>query len=495
MKKRNVFKLTAFLLLLCFLLSAVSCTIPFLKPQENEPATDSETLDKEEQNPAPVEDDDEEDEEPPKKEEKKEEDVYCELQKYTIIYPNNGDLALYYTAMCLSDYFLNELAIEIPYKTDAQAESAYEILIGRTNRQASLAVASRYLQADEFLIAKSENQVVFRGNNYMCAGAAGYFVKNCIEKIDDVYAVHMNTLKTLNTASALTQKWEETENVILLIGDGMGRNQVLKTVSTGKIRVWEGDRLPGQAYCTTRSRSVELGSASYTDSAAAATALATGYKTINGYVGLNENKKSVKNVRELAEEVGAKTAILTTDKITGATPSGFLVHVDDRNNTTEIEKQQKAITDAGVISLCKGSLGDSLFDYTREDLWKVSKCGSRFFTMIEESEPDHGGHNNDMDAVVLGVKRLNECVAYAAAFTLMHPDTALIVTADHETGGIELGTNGKYHFTVSTHTNTNVPVYAIGSGIDTLLAEDLIDNLDIARFMASVYGAEAWGQE
>ena len=415
------------------------------------------------------------------------------LEKFTVVYPDSGDAYAKYTAMSLADMILGCSGIKLATTTDKTAETDYEILIGNTNRKASADAAAVKLADDEFLLAKEGNKIVMLGRKFMCAGAAGQFVNECLAPSSKGAAADAKNIPSIAQAKPGKQVWKDTKNVILMIGDGMGRNQVLSTIAAGKIPEWEGDSFPGQTYCTTASRSVKTGSAAATDSAAAATALATGTKTTNGFLGMNYKGKSIPNVRELAVEAGCRTAILTTDKITGATPAGFLVHINDRNSTDAIQKQIDEHVKAGDVLVCEGSLGNALLNKTRDALSLISENGSRFFTMIEEAFPDKGGHNNDYDKMMTGVTRMNDCVAYAAAFTMMHPDTALIVTADHETGN--LTESGKsYVYKQTGHSNKDVPVYGIGAGIGEFLKPSKIDNTDISKFIAKVYGASSWGE-
>ncbi len=417
-----------------------------------------------------------------------------DIRKYSIVYPADAAMPVKFAAMNLADYILNYAGLTIPLVTDKEAETEYEILVGETNRAASAEAVKVKLADDEFLLAKSGNKLVMLGKEYMCAAACGKLMNVCLAATGLNTAANAVDIPEIAAAKPDKPVWKETQNVILMIGDGMGRNQVLQTIADGKISRWEGDTFPGQAYCTTYSYSVQIGKSSYTDSAASATALATGYKTYNGYVGLSPQKKTIKNVRELANEIGAKTSILTTDKITGATPAAFLAHEPDRDSTENIQTQINKVVADDKVQYCKGSVENALFADVRESLQLISDNGSRFFTMIEEAFPDKGGHNNDLAKMMTGVKRLNECVSYAACFTMMHPDTALIVTADHETGGLTPSGN-TYTYTVTTHTNTDVPVYAIGAGVQNLIGSGKIDNLDISRFIAKTYGASSWGQK
>ena len=243
------------------------------------------------------------------------------------------------------------------------------------------------------------------------------------------------------------------------------------------------------------------GNATFTDSAAAATALATGYKTTNGYLGVTKYNKTVQNVRELADSVGAKTAVLTTDVITGATPGGFLVHHFSRSDTAILQKQVDALLEAGSIDYCKGSVDDNLIDETRAALQTISEGDSTFFAMIEEAYIDKHAHYIRIPDVIHTVTRYNESIAYAVQFTLCHPGTALIITADHETGGITESATSEYGYvwtsytssTYTEHTNKNVPLYAVGSETEYFNGRDT-ENIDIAKFIAGVFGAANFGQ-
>jgi alkaline phosphatase len=89
------------------------------------------------------------------------------------------------------------------------------------------------------------------------------------------------------------------------------------------------------------------------------------------------------------------------------------------------------------------------------------------------------------------VRRFNTAIQYAATFTASRPDSVLIVTADHETAS--LTTTGGYD-AGGNHSNKNVPVYAMGYGTE-IFNDTTVNNVDIARFMASVYGLDTFGGE
>jgi alkaline phosphatase len=285
-----------------------------------------------------------------------------------------------------------------------------------------------------------------------------------------------------------------------MAGAGMGHNSVNLALKNG-LSEFVAQQLPYVCKAVTKSQSVIDGNASFTDSAAAATALATGYKTTNGYLGVTKYNKSVQNVRELADAAGAKTAILTTDVITGATPGGFLVHHFSRSDTAILQKQIDALLEAGAIEYCKGSVDNKLIDETRVALQTISEGDNTFFAMIEEGYIDKHAHNIRIPEVIHTVTRYNESIAYAVQFILCHPGTALVITADHETGGIVESKNSQYGYiwtshtspTYTEHTNTNVPIYAVGPETEFFNGKDT-ENIDIAKFIASVFSDAAFGQ-
>ena len=105
-----------------------------------------------------------------------------------------------------------------------------------------------------------------------------------------------------------------------------------------------------------------------------------------------------------------------------------------------------------------------------------------------EAYIDKRSHNNDLQATIEMTARYNKLIAYVVRFTLCHPDTALIITADHETGGLMLNKNtGKYVFTSTNHTNSDVPVYAIGDGTE-VFKDKKVDNTEIAKFIGEIFG-------
>ena len=430
------------------------------------------------------------------------------LSEYTIVYPagaENNDKLTYYVAVNLYDYILNNAGIALKMVADSTAPTANEILIGKTNRQESRAVANTTLADDEYLLFQSGSKIVMMGNTYMVGGAASALMNKYFASQGANVAINVTNLPTAAAPAKFTFK--KATSALLLVGDGMGFEHIQAGVAAG-LTEFVAERLPYKTSVVTASQSVLDGDAEYTDSAAAATAMATGYKTTNYYVGKTPDGQNVQNVRELAHSTGAKTGILTTAKIADATPAAFLAHAMDRNDTsigTDINKLQ---ADGGVTY----ALGDTndltkvkeeaLIANAREMLSVLSENNSKFFGMIEEAHVDKNSHKVQSGARSLAdvqnsVKCYNEVIAYAIAFTLMHPSTVLIVTADHECGKLDFNeATGGYRFDSNDHSNANVPFFGIGDGIAELVAgKTEIDNTDIAKFIAKVYGETAFGQQ
>ena len=428
------------------------------------------------------------------------------LSRYTIVYPAGTDtatddtLCAYFTALALADTLEEVAGIRLSVVADTAKSTTNEILIGKTNRQASKTAAAQQIADDKYVLWQNDTKLVMMGNSYMVGGGAGalvniYFASQGVNV--DIDATDIPTEITQKTFT-----FQKATSAILMIGDGMGNNHIDATLHSGALQSFIARDLPYQALCTTASQSVIDGKKGFTDSAAAATALATGYKTLNGYVGMDENKVSRENVREVAHAAGANTGVLTTDVITGATPAGFLCHNKSRSDTDVLQSQINALVDNDRIDYCKGDVND-LAKHARTALNQLSKNGDNFFIMIEEAHIDKYSHKGDtsMTRMQECVVRYNRTIAYAIAFVMLHPDTALIITADHETGGLTKQADGRYVFENATsatyweHTNNNAPIFGLGEGVDELIkAGTITDNTLIAKHIAGIFGETAFGQ-
>ncbi|GAB4312136.1 MAG: alkaline phosphatase [Bacteroidales bacterium] len=306
---------------------------------------------------------------------------------------------------------------------------------------------------------------------------------------------------------------ERPENIILLIGDGMGVAQIYAglTVNGGHLNL---EKFPVCGFSRTQSASDWV-----TDSGAGGTALATGHKTYNHAIGVDPDTVRVPSILELAEEHGKSTGLIATSEISHATPASFIAHVPNRKDQAAIARQfpgsgidffagggakyifegenppaqqltmsgYSLLTDisqldtlttlpAGLLawpnkppSVLKGR-GDYLPSVTQKALELLSGNPKGFFIMIEGSQIDWGGHDNDIDYVTSEMIDFDQAVGKALAFAEKNGKTLVIVTADHETGGLALPEGDfeaktvKGKFTTGGHTGVMVPVFAFGPG-------------------------------
>lgn len=415
-----------------------------------------------------------------------------DLSEYTIVYPKTCDLVTYYTAYALSDYILNGTGVEIEVVDDTATETKYELLVGDTNRAASNIGIT--LTEDQYSLSYSEGKVVMQGDYHMAGAAASTLIHDYLTAKDGG-TVDVTNIPT--TAAAATFTFKEATSAIIMIGDGMSSLHFDAAVDTGVIPEFVASKLPYKGECTTYSYSVSSGSASYTDSAASATALSSGYKTKNGYVGVTPAKISKPNIREVAHDAGAKTAVVTTDVITGATPAGFLCHNDSRKDTTILQNQINKLIAEKKVDYTYGAGKNNavkLTNYTREALSIISENNGKFFMMVEEAYIDKNSHNNDLSKTTKSVENYNDAIAYCIAFTMIRRDVLLVITADHDCGNLVKKANGTYNYTSGDHTNKNVPVFALGDGAAELISKPVIDNTDIPKAVAKIFGNTTLGK-
>ena len=386
-------------------------------------------------------------------------------------------------------------------------------------------------------------------------------------------------------------------NVILLIGDGMGQAhrfaaQLLAAGSHSRLAM---DRLPHLGQMGTMPADPTT---FVTDSAAAATAIATGVKAHNGSVSIDPNGRERTTILELARASGRSAGLVSTCQITDATPAAFAAHVPHRVDQSEVARQYIERAQVDVIlgggaahwfpygaalppalqrggAWCGiGTAGDliararelgyefiadaaglqrsrqrraqepgaqllglfaaqeffnqaeeglgavydppvSLADLTSTAIGVLSRNPNGFFLMVEESAIDRMAHRNNAPLTLKGVLELDRAVQVALAFAERTPDTLVVVTADHECGGLAVagsedqpypyepggglldtllaGEDGPFPVADATygfvlgwattgHTAASVPVSAIGPGSELLSGS--IENTDLFHVMA-----------
>jgi alkaline phosphatase len=297
----------------------------------------------------------------------------------------------------------------------------------------------------------------------------------------------------------------EIKNVIFLIGDGMGVSytsayRYLKdNPSTKEVEQNEFDKyLVGQ-----QKTYPEDPHQNVTDSAAAATAMSAGIKTYNAAIGVDNDGSSVKTVLEAAKEKGKSTGLVATSEITHATPASYGAHDVSRKNMNAIadDYYEEMINGGHKIDVMLGGgvsnfvrqdrdltkefqkdgysyvttkeemlknnnsriLGlfapggmpkmldreatmPSLKDMTETALGKLSQNKKGFFLMVEGSQIDWAGHDNDIVAAMSEMEDFENAYKAAIEFAKKDKHTLVIATADHSTGGYSIGARGDYNW-------------------------------------------------
>ncbi len=377
----------------------------------------------------------------------------------------------------------------------------------------------------------------------------------------------------------------KAKNVILFVGDGMGgaARDAIRLAIAGEKGELAMDSMP-YAGLFHSSSTIPV-----TDSAAAATAFASGVKTYNGAIGMDADKKPVKTIMEYAKEVGKSTGVVTTSQVTDATGAAFGAHVEDRSKQSDIALQyltkakldvilgggedfwfpagapgaypdeptedpsekskgtqgnlvDKAkqlgytyVTNAAEMQRAKGGKllglfaneemfqqreegqGDiydpvvSLPDMTKKAIDTLSANKKGFVLMVEEEAIDEMAHANNAKQVIRAGEQLNNAVKVAKDYAKKHPDTLVIVLADHETGGLAIeskddkdesgdgiskedgpfpiaGSKETFYvdWTTSGHTAVDIPVTATGAGAS--LFTGVYENTDIFYKLADALG-------
>lgn len=314
------------------------------------------------------------------------------------------------------------------------------------------------------------------------------------------------------------------KNVILLIGDGMGEQHI----EAGNI--YRSNKLNMERFAVigeVMTRSLTPGA---TDSAAAATAMATGVKTYNRRISYKDGK-NLETVAELAKAAGKKVGVVVTKPVTDATPAAFLSHAKGRGDSESIARQLvdfnadilfgltddamdalKAEIPTAERALCTtfdeinasgseqiyglledGAIqtagSDTLSSLTSTALTKLSQNNENgFLLIVEGSKIDTASHDNDMEAMLAELNAFDAAVNTCRNWAQANGETVVMVTADHETGGLEIPkfdntdanaakqearealinyeSSDKW-FTRSGHTSANVNyfIYATGSEI------------------------------
>ncbi len=346
-----------------------------------------------------------------------------------------------------------------------------------------------------------------------------------------VYAADQNdTVKVASFAqvgdATAIPNVKPVKNIIILIGDGMGVNAVgaARAASFGR-----GDGLVmDKAQALGQSLTWSLSNDFITDSGAGGTAISCGQRTTNGRIGADKDGRPMKTILELAKGLGKSTGVVVTCSVTHATPADFLAHVKDRNNEWEIarqisvapvdvllgggysyflpavSKESRRDDDLDLLAAMRKrgmTVTTSVEEFRALDLNKVqsvaglftpyhmAKAPQReiplpemvedaikvlshnqkgFFLMVEGSQIDWEGHANNLQGNVAETLDFDQAIAKAVDFAAKDGNTLVLVTADHETGGLAINDANEKEGTITAgwthgdHTGGAVPLLAWG---------------------------------
>jgi len=324
------------------------------------------------------------------------------------------------------------------------------------------------------------------------------------------------------------------KNIIFLIGDGMGVNYVAASFFDDENNPYRNFKSIGLVNTTSSDRLI-------TDSGAAATVLATGHRTVNRYISIDSAGNRLKTLFQFAKEKGKSVGIVSTSSVTHATPAAFYAHTDNRGRETDIAFQlaesdvdviigggtqfflsdiiggsrkddinvihkmenksykwlnsfdYKTIVDADKV-LClmeKNGLKpaseriNTLGDFTKAAIDNLKSNENGFVLMVEGSQIDWAGHENKQDYLLSEMRDFNYAITEALNFAHEDGNTLIVITADHETGGMAItggnldGKNQKLGFVSKSHTAGFVPVLSYGPSEDKF--RGILENYEIGQ--------------
>ena len=330
-----------------------------------------------------------------------------------------------------------------------------------------------------------------------------------------VVILFLAALNILNAQNVLPK------NIIILIGDGMGINYVGASLLQDPNSPFKDFKTIGLSITCSADKLI-------TDSAAGATAIATGYLTNNKYISVDTLKQPLYTIFEHAEKLGLSTGLVVTATVTHATPGAFVGHTNDRNDQTLIASQMVEQDVDVVIGgglkyfLPKGFSGErvdnifltdklinkgyalpnsyselnslpdtvkqfyallemdglpeslrrdySLGDLTKKALTHLKNDSDGFVIMIEGSQIDWAGHDHKSKELLEEMKDFSSAVTEALVFAKADSNTLVLITSDHETGGMSItkGNNNaselELSYTSKGHTSSPVGIFAFGPG-------------------------------
>ncbi len=335
---------------------------------------------------------------------------------------------------------------------------------------------------------------------------------------------------------------QKPKNLILLIGDGMGFSQL-----TGARMALKGPngRLTLERFPVTGWSSTHSATEVYTDSAAGASALATGFKTDPSHLSVSPDGQPQETLFEKALSNGKALGLVTDSMIFDATPSAFGAHRPYRRDYAEIAEQLMVLKPEVLV-------GETRSSFDRDEAWQarfrrfeeagyarldalasldqalsfdpaqgqgpwlglypagsiadadtepglaalavlalkqLSQNPNGFVLMVETEETDTASHRGDFDRMVEGIRALDQVAEIAVDFASAARDTLVLATADHETGGLAIlggdhGQSQRVRWATGNHSAEPVPVLAYGPGSEAFTG--VLDNAEVGRLLADL---------
>lgn len=416
------------------------------------------------------------------------------IKEFCIIYADEDGEYAKRAAKYIQDTVEDRIGITLPLFDDDEVDPGkHEIVVGNTNRAISQKLDAE-CEGLEFAILADNGSVALEADYFVIAAAAYFFTETCIPMknfeatVPEEIKIHTPIVK-------------EAKNFILLIGDGMGvyQTQIFDYVDND-IEYGDGEDifygylLPYQGYSRTSSLS------GVTDSAAGGTALSTGYKTYNEYIGRDKDQNDIMSLTELACTLGMGGGVMSTETDSGATPASFSTHADSRNSSSDIIKGQAAAKQKyGMHLQCGFDFYDEKnMDYIEDeivDMLKTLEANEKgFFLMYEEAHIDKHCHNNKLDKAMKAIVRFNQAIARFMEYAFYNPETFVLITADHETGDLYPNEEGVLEYHHDDHTGANVKIFAYGDGAELFDGVE-IENVQIAHTIAYFMGVEDFGDQ
>ncbi len=333
-------------------------------------------------------------------------------------------------------------------------------------------------------------------------------------------------------------KGKKVKNVILMIGDGMSLMHIYTAWTCNRGKLWiENAQYTGLSKTWASNRLI-------TDSGSGGTSLATGHKTIYHAVGVDLEGKPLTTLVDVAKGLGKDAGIAVTCRLWDATPCDFCGHNIDRDNEEELigdyptsgvdfafgggaqkftnrkdgrdvfaELEQKGYHVARTLddffSWKRGKLfavpydvdtplpderGDLLARASMKGIELMNQNDKGFFMMIEGSQLDDYGHFNQLDMLMKETLDFDQTIGRVMQWAAQDGETLVVVTADHETGGLSLVGGDKQEgkvvccFSTKDHSGTMVPVYAFGPGSENFTG--IMENTDIFWKIKRLMGAK-----